>query len=199
MSFRDEMEKFDPNEQNEMWEPEEGDWIVGKYTNVKHNVGRNDSDVFTFSVIEAEDPSLEGRKLDHWGRSVLKSEMKENEIEVGDTIGIKYGGKQEGGSYGSYHVYGVKVMEREESANNEPLDYSKETAISDIEGSLDQLEVKDRQFLNFLKDNEDLHESTKDWRDAPDDILMEYSSHDKFQEEIEGEQIWKLIDEEPPF
>ncbi len=104
--FEEEMENFEPDTGSEIWQPEEpGDYVVGEILSFQKNVGDYNS---TLMTLETED----GEK-GVWLKKVIRSQFKRKGVREGDTVGIKYDGKQENekGTQ-EYDVYGVKVLER---------------------------------------------------------------------------------------
>ena len=86
--------------ETETWTPEnEGDEIFGIYIGVEHDVGENDSNIYTFEVTE-------GKNVGVWGSTVLDRKM--NAVKVGHQVKIVYLGKvtpQGGREYKNYDVF----------------------------------------------------------------------------------------------
>ena len=83
------------------WRPEAGDTIVGKYVSMEEEVGKYSQNVYVLEDTET------GAKTSVFGNVVMDDKMAE--AEFGDTVGIKYIGKQK-----NYHNYNVVVRHAEE-------------------------------------------------------------------------------------
>jgi hypothetical protein len=86
--------------QYDMWDEDANKSIVGKYVDVRHNVGKNNSNIY---VLELEN----GEKRGIWGSTVLDGRFEN--IELNSVIRIDYLGKTPGkdarGAYKNYRVF----------------------------------------------------------------------------------------------
>lgn len=88
------------------WRPQhDGDKIAGRLIDVEYGVGKNgDSTVYTVETAE-------GLFRSFWGSSVLDSEIKRQQVQLRDVIGVRFHGWRKG-KRGQYKAFGVKVIER---------------------------------------------------------------------------------------
>ena len=89
-------------EQYEIWEYEEGDKLEGLFYGVKHNVGQNDSNIYT---IEKDG----GEMIDVWGSTVLDGQLSELLIKR-NAVSITYNGKKQGKQGKPYKDFTVIVV-----------------------------------------------------------------------------------------
>ncbi len=85
--------------QYEMWDEDANKTIMGKYVDVRRNVGKNNANIY---VLEMEN----GEKQGVWGSTVLDGKFEN--IELNSVIRIDYLGKTKGkdarGEYKNYRV-----------------------------------------------------------------------------------------------
>ena len=85
--------------ESDVWNPEEGEEISGKYLGVQHKVGDHNSELYS---LETE----EGRQVGVWGSKVLDGKMLG--IQVGQQVKIKFVGKvkpEKGNEYKDFEVF----------------------------------------------------------------------------------------------
>lgn len=115
------------------WRPTPGDQVQGKVTNVEGTVGFNGK---PYAVVTIEQEN--GQELAiHAFHTVLRRELAQRRIKVGDDLSVKYLGKKgDGGSYGrGYDVYRVRGGE------TGGYDWSQELDDEDVQASSNDVPI----------------------------------------------------------
>ena len=133
----------------ETWEFDEGknSELVGTLVEVRENVGKNHSNVYT---LELES----GKRVSCWGCAILDSRLAE--AEMGTEVRIVYLGKKDsktsGSQYNDFRVFKLDIEleegELEDEEIDEELDLSAETVAKDNE------DVEPEEILEDLEDVE---------------------------------------------
>jgi len=107
--------KIEPT-QTDMWDFEKAKTLSGVLTKVKHDVGPNESTIYTVK-------SMDGKLYSFWGSTLLDDRL--GAVELGDEIKVEYLGKVKSEKTGrEYRNYDVFSRSEKVDADEVPSDLS---------------------------------------------------------------------------